>query len=411
MRSNNSWKSIILITACILLGVVASFWALRMTDQLFDPIAIPVGQYILRCFLLLVGLLFFWVGTSRLIQLRLTNQLKNLLTGVVALLTITVFLEIILSLTPISSGGGEVLFSRNWMNFYWSENELGYRDSRPEELNRPDKKNILVVGDSYVAGHGLKQESQRFSNLLREQLSDCFDVFNLGVCGADTKAELGFLKSFPVNPDLVLFVHGKNDIQQVKTPSELKQILNINPNVIGTYPKRKSANRFLIKNSFLINSIEYLVFKTKQTQYFNDLQKKHSSLESYLESEEGKLLYLSYYKNEELFSEHLSTIDSVKNWTDSQNAELLILLFPATEDQILLETDRLINQPISKHAKLQGVSTFNLTPVLQQLPEAERQVSRLDPHPSHALNRLIADTLSKIVLEKLTDDHPPCELN
>ena len=55
-----------------------------------------------------------------------------------------------------SDGFNLTLSSRNWFARYWQPiNSLGYRDVEPR-APRPGEKFVLVVGDSFVAGHGKK---------------------------------------------------------------------------------------------------------------------------------------------------------------------------------------------------------------------------------------------------------------
>ncbi|MDP6908117.1 MAG: SGNH/GDSL hydrolase family protein, partial [Flavobacteriales bacterium] len=372
--------------------------ALNQTDGLFDPNSIPIGRYIMRSVLLIACLFLSWVGISGLFRLTKSKIIVGVLLSLTSLFSLLLILEIALSVTAISSGGGQVLVSRNWFNFYWQENQFGYRDGEPAELDRPDKKNILIVGDSYVAGHGLKKEGERFSNLLRNKLSSCYDVFNLGVCGANTIDQIAFLEDYPIKPDLVVLVHGKNDIQEVRSSAEIQRILDIDPESVSDYPKQKWKSSYLMKNSFLVNLLEFLVHKVAEKDYMSKISSRHSKLEDILATDAGKLWYYSYYLNQELMETHLNMLDSIADWTERNNSEYLLMLFPATTDQILSDTDRIINQPIQQHAEKNQVSVLNLTAVLEEMSESDRVVSKLDPHPSIKLNKAVADTLSKRIL-------------
>jgi len=403
MRSNPNNRAYLIAPGSFFLFSGLVWFALNLTQDLFDPNHLPVGKYVLRSGLLILSLVIAWFGVYRTIQIFQNKNSTNILLSITTLFSLVLILEIGLSLAPISSGGGQVLVSRNWFNFYWHENQLEYRDVEPAEMDRPDKSNILIVGDSYVAGHGLKKENERFSNILREKLAPCFDVFNLGICGTNTVDELAFLKNYPVKPDLVILVHGKNDIQDVRPKSEIQHILNMDSELISDYPRRKWQSSFLMKNSFLVNLVEFLVHKIRESQYFDNLSAKHLSFEQILQTEQGKMWYYSYYLNNELFETHLSMLDSIANWSSLNNSEHLLVLFPATTDQILADTERIINQPIQRHSENNKIAVLNLTSIVEALPESDRVVSKLDPHPGIELNSAVADTLFYTILNMMTE--------
>ncbi len=410
MGSDINYRSYLIAIGLLLLAACSVGVALNHTEELFNAIALPIWKYALRSLLLFLGLALGCFGVYRLAKITHNKTTSNLLLSFASIYSLVLILEITLSFTAISSGGGDVLVSRNWFNFYWEENEEGYRDHDPTELDRKDKQNILIVGDSYVAGHGLEHEKDRFSNLLREQLSSCYDVFNLGICGANTVDQLQFLINYPVKPDLVILVHGKNDIQEVLPAADIQRILNIDPETVSDYPKRRWQSHYSIKNSFLINLAEFLLHRAAEKKYIKEISHHHSTLEDILSTEVGKLWYYSYYLNTELFETHLNMLDSITHWSDKNNAASLLVLFPAITDQILLDTDRIINQPIQQHAQKHHVNVINLTPILENLQESDRIVSVLDPHPSIELNQLVADTLSKQISEIMRKD-TPCALS
>ena len=70
-----------------------------------------------------------------------------------------------------SDGYRHTLSSELWFRRYWHPiNNEGYRDYQTKHL---DGRSVLfVVGDSFVAGHGVKRIVDRFPNRLAEMLGD-----------------------------------------------------------------------------------------------------------------------------------------------------------------------------------------------------------------------------------------------
>lgn len=84
-------------------------------------------------------------------------------------------------------------------------NSLGFRD-REVDVKKPDGvRRVLVLGDSFVFGVGLKNE-ERFSDMLQRMLPDDVQVINCGVPGWGTDQEMLFYETSlrRLKPDLVL---------------------------------------------------------------------------------------------------------------------------------------------------------------------------------------------------------------
>lgn len=124
-----------------------------------------------------------------------------------------IIFEYIFMFIPLSHGIGYTLSSQLWFSKYWKPiNRFGFRDYDIAE-DTTNKKKIIVVGDSFVAGHGIKNIENRFSNILQRKIGrDSYYVFNLGINGADTLQEIRLLKSFPYKADILILEYSPNDI-------------------------------------------------------------------------------------------------------------------------------------------------------------------------------------------------------
>jgi hypothetical protein len=84
-------------------------------------------------------------------------------------------------------------------------NSLGFRD-REVDVNKPDGvRRVLVLGDSFAFGVGLKNE-ERFSDMLQRMLPDDVQVINCAVPGWGTDQEMLFYEKSlrRLQPDLVV---------------------------------------------------------------------------------------------------------------------------------------------------------------------------------------------------------------
>jgi hypothetical protein len=79
----------------------------------------------------------------------------------------------------VSDTFGFTLASRRWEERYWRPiNSFGYRDVEHNLTELGNKKVLFVVGDSFVAGHGISQTENRFFEYPAAE-------FGWAVCGCE----------------------------------------------------------------------------------------------------------------------------------------------------------------------------------------------------------------------------------
>ena len=388
------------ITVLLSIAVGLLLFSLGLTDWLYTPKGFNFLKYSFRAILLTGSLFVFWKAVLKIVSISKNEIVKNALGLLGILFSLFILLEICFSFVLLSGGGEKTLAGKNWFNYYWKVNDLGYRDENPKDIDRAGKKNILIIGDSYVAGHGLKEENQRFSNILRTELKDCSDVFNLGVCGADTRDEFGFLASFPIKPDLIILSYVNNDIDKILEKKELFKFLKIDPRKNSTLRKFKNRSGLLDSHSFFLNFVDFIVFEWQKDRAFKALTEKYSTTKKFLESEEGKLIELTYYTNDSLMKLQLNNIDKFIDYSITNHVDILFILFPKSDDRVIDYTNKTANEPIAEHLKNKEIEVINLTQTLKRIKESERHVNKFDPHPGIYTNEVIADTIKKHLYAK-----------
>ncbi|MBK8659524.1 MAG: SGNH/GDSL hydrolase family protein [Bacteroidetes bacterium] len=390
----STYKILILFLSalsCLTLGLL-------VTQNLFDvPELISVKKSI-RSLVFVVGLFLFWAGVYVFHQKSHRFILKNTLTVMGGLLSIFVLLEIVFTYLSISCGGSQSLVSKNWFAKHWGQNRYGFRDWDPKAIDRPGKPNIFIVGDSYVAGHGIDDTTHRFSNIMRQSLQTEFDVFNLGICGADTKEELQFVTNYPVKADYIVVAHTNNDIYRIFAKSEIKRIFKPQDGGLMASFKLKPSTLLLVSQSFALNFFDYVLKNILREKLIKADAESFSSFELFLSSKNAKGLELNYYRNDKLFQAHVAQIGSFVNYANQDSAKILFLLFPKIDSEVMEYTNRTANLPIANYLTSINIDYINLTPVLRDIPEQKRVVSRFDPHPGIFANRAIADTLVRFFI-------------
>jgi hypothetical protein len=271
-----------------------------------------------------------------------------------------------------TSFGSETLINRRWVERYWNPiNSMGYRDIEVESAS--NKKKLIVAGDSFIAGHGIKSIYDRASNqLLDDELSKTWTVNSVAECGWDLNDSLNGLLNYPINPDLLIQSIFYNDIDKIarkysyepKTPFEEK-------NYILNYAI----------NNFYSASYAYWKFKliTMRSHYSNVLN--------------------DAYKNPKVLSDFSEQIDSIADYASSRNAKLLFIVWPNLKDV----QDKSGNMSVIL-SLLKNYEHLDLTDIISKLPENELCASELDAHPSKLVNREIGIHLRKHLKDSIHFD-------
>ncbi len=294
--------------------------------------------------------------------------------------------ELWFSLYPCSQGNTEAFVANIWFKKYWNRNHYGFRDKDYNLKQLEGRGIILDVGDSYVAGHGIKDTADRTSNLLERSLKNKYFMVNAGYNGFGTQKELKLIKQFPWDPKIVILSHVVNDIEDVVPPDE---------GYAKTYQQAESAfTIFLYENSrnSVLGDMFYHLFKLGQ---YAKIQKKKNK---------GNNLALQYkeYTDTAIFNKHLADLQSLADYViDSMQSKLIILTFPEHSDGLIDWTDTHVNKNIISHLKPnKNLYFLNTTPIFKQFSQSARGVNLLDGHPSKKINRVVADSLHSLITSK-----------
>ncbi|HHG85134.1 MAG TPA: SGNH/GDSL hydrolase family protein, partial [Bacteroidetes bacterium] len=271
------------------------------------------GKWRFARIILILGILFFlanmfYLGVvkKREDKAELHPFYRNLGVSLFGLSFILLVLEIVFMFFTNTHRFNGTLASRSWFIRNWELNAEGYRD-RPYDVQKIEgKTKVLLLGDSFVAGHGLKNPEDRFSNLLQKELGENYYVFNLGVGGSDVADEFQRLKAFSYRPDYLLYSYYPNDIER---DGEMGGLV---------LPKPRSYNdvwfipRFFIRRSYLLNFIYW------QFPHYDELV----DYKGYL-----KQCY-SFPKVMEIHTAHL---DSIIDFAKQFEAPMAAVVFPFLE--------------------------------------------------------------------------------
>ncbi|MDQ6479761.1 SGNH/GDSL hydrolase family protein [Dyadobacter sp. LHD-138] len=299
-----------------------------------------------------------------LVKTKARGLMANVATIAVPLIITLIFLENIFMYIPQSHEGVLSKASQIWWEKYWAPvNKLGYRDK--EITRQTGAKQVLVVGDSFAAGHGLENVSDRFSDKLEEKLGKSqYTVYNLGVSGADTRDEVKRLETFPVKPDVIVLQYFPNDIEKAGREKGLSV------SAAAPYGDLKGPMATLVKRFYLPN---FIYWQLPHTAF--------STFEKFVQTA---------YTDTTVLNAHLRDLSKMVAYKDSTGAKMYAVFIP-----FLFQLDKSASytKPVEDYLRAHGVTVVTLNEDIAKLPDKDRVVGKNDGHASAVLNGLIADRL------------------
>lgn len=287
----------------------------------------------------------------------------NVLTIAFPLALFLIFLEVVFMFVPQSHEGVLSKASQIWWSKYWTPvNSLGYRDVEPKVT--AGKKQVLVIGDSFSAGHGLKTVSERFSEILGTKLGEGYQVRNLGVSGSDSGDEARRLADYPVKPDAIVLQYFPNDIERVAQANGLT--------ITGGMPfdDVSGATAQIVRRFYLPNFVYW--------------QLPHAQFSTFDE------FVSTAYSDSTVLRAHFADLSKIVAYGDSTGAEVYAVFVPFL---FQLDKSQGYTRPVEDFLKQNGVKVLTLNSEIAAIPEKDRVVGRNDGHASAAVNAAIAEKL------------------
>jgi hypothetical protein len=295
---------------------------------------------------------------------------RNISLSVFSGMMVLIVLEGLFMFSKTTHRFNGTLGSRAWFLNYWTLNENGYRDIDHDSAAVAGKRKVLVIGDSFVAGHGIQDPKDRFSDLLGAKLPPkIYEVFNLGVCGQDTRDEWENLKGFRYKPDVLVFSWYPNDIEMDGERGGLVLQHSI------SYDDLWASARYLVRRSYLWNYIYWrFPHPNELKNYFGYIQQ-----------------CFAYPK---VRSQHLREVDRLIAYGDSLRIPMVAVVFPFLENAA---GSAFATDVIEARFREQGVPVLSVRSMIQGQPAERFVVNQNDPHPNERLHAMVADSLFELL--------------
>ncbi|MFP6584589.1 MAG: hypothetical protein VCD00_18800 [Candidatus Hydrogenedentota bacterium] len=309
----------------------------------------------------IVGLRRFWNEPSK--TRNLTRDLSiSFFTTTFLLCTVEFFFA---TFMIQSDGFGFTLSSRKWFDTYWKPiNDAGYRDYEHDW-----KENIvLVTGDSFAAGHGIKHIEQRFASHLNTHLGADWTVAVVAQNGWGPKEELEALREHTAKPNHIIVSYYPNDIH---TAAEKHDLRSDSDTVPVTNPVlRPVVNRFYAAN--------HLYWRMARRDQIN----------SYWEFLEEA------YNDPEIWDTHTDELQAIVDYAEEQDASVSFVLWPLLFD---VSKTQPMTDKVARWMTDNQIPHLDLSQHLSDRRAASMVINTMDGHPNAELNKevgqLIYDTL------------------
>uniref|UniRef100_I2PWD2 SGNH hydrolase-type esterase domain-containing protein n=1 Tax=Desulfovibrio sp. U5L TaxID=596152 RepID=I2PWD2_9BACT len=311
-------------------------------------------------------------GLSRLRGRARTGGMAALVT-VDAVLAILLVLELGMALFFAQSDGFNItMSSRNWFARHWHPvNSLGYRDVEPRPKAGGEKL-VLVVGDSFAAGHGIDRPEDRFGDVLGRDLGPGWRVAQASKIGWDTVDEDQALRAYPVTPDVVVLAYFVNDIYRAAEKSHFPLPFTVR------FPE-SAAVKYLVDHFALANFAYWRLARIGNVEdasrgFWDRLR--------------------AAYDDPVVWAAHAAELDAIVDWCRDRHIRLIALLIPSLAD---VAGSAPMTARVAAYFKDRGVETVDLTPVLAGRKASELVVNSVDTHANVGLNAEMAGLLRRAI--------------
>ena len=313
---------------------------------------------------------------------RMPERGKNAITVAFTVFAAFLLLEGVFTFVPRSHGNGDTLGARVWEAYFWRPlNAFGYRDAEvPRE--EPQAYKIVLVGDSFAAGHGIDNVKDRYGDRLARALGGGYRVYNLGVSGHDTTQEMQELLRFPLRPDFVVLQYFGNDIETRCRAA--KPWTGFKP-----YRGLSAPTRVAIESSFLLN----YVYWASPTGGYDDMNLRYADW------------LVACFRDPAILQRHLSDLERFVEYARTRDVALLVLVFPFMEENVGSVND--YAGLVESFFAARGVPVISVLPLARTLPPKERVVNSSDGHAGPRVQALVAEALRPQVERAAAKRAPP----
>lgn len=255
-------------------------------------------------------------------------------------------------------------------------NSKGFRDREHSVKKDAGVSRMLVLGDSYTYGYGIRNIENVYTNLLGKMMNRRGDrrweIINTGVPGAGTEQEVGIFRDYlKYSPDVVLVGFHLNDVEgprhAIMSYCLYEPFL---PGIIGRGLRNVSYFYYFLETRYN-RLLERLKWKMNYKEYMLDLY-----------SDKSKDEWLAFDKN----------IQYLTDETRKRNIKLVICVFPIVADWKESPFKKM-HKRIDDYFPQKGILAMDLLPYYEKIDYKKLLFSDYDSHPNELGHKIAAEEI------------------
>jgi lysophospholipase L1-like esterase len=258
-------------------------------------------------------------------------------------------------------------------------NSLQFRDREPGP-RRPGVRRVVVLGDSFTEGQGVKEPDvypRVLERALDGQEPGAWEVLNFGHRGADFPALYdNFELVLGFEPDVVVYGMTLNDCEQA--PAFRARYPELSARLTGRFRDGRTRSP-----SFGLRLVHFVQERIERSRL----------------SRETTLWYRELYgePNREGWARSQSQIREMHRRTQAKGGRLLVAVWPVLTDLTVDYPFREVHETVGRFCRREGISWLDLLPALEGHEASDLWVHPIDAHPNEIAHRLVADRLAPAV--------------
>ena len=305
---------------------------------------------------------------------------------------------VLLALLSLTLAAGEIYFrffydttdsiaytkvAQRWVKRHYQRNQATFRDNIEYSFKiAPGKRRVSFVGDSFTAGHGIKNVEDRFANRTRPLHPD-WEIHVLAGNGLDTGAEIDFLKvlsGLGYEMDQVVLVYCLNDINDLM--SEWAQV------------EASLTNRVSGRLPFYDDS------------YFLDLA-YHRLTIAQIPSVKNYFAFVREGYRGEKWEEQKQRLRNLREVVNRQGGKLSVVTFPFLHALGPEYEYQFVHDQLNEFWREERVPHLDLLSVFKDLSSRQVTVNSFDAHPNEFANELAAKAIDEFLVGQMKTNPPP----
>jgi hypothetical protein len=252
-------------------------------------------------------------------------------------------------------------------------NSQGLRDKEIPYDKPPGEKRILLLGDSVTFGWGVSDGepfADQMEPLLKSTTGRNWEVINAGVNGYNTQQEDTYFRREGVRyqPDIVVVTFVENDLDAVIDPNST------------TWRRYPSWPHSLPEAVSRLTSLSYA----------------YQSVHMFVRAEQ-----MAAQRSGEVQGQSSKKVTDDPRWPAVKaRLEGIARLCTKRDIRVIVVAFSRVDPGFFSQLQESGIDTVSFTEAFAQVPEDQKHVSRVDPHPAAAVHRRMAELLVREIAQR-----------